>query len=312
MTIYIDVVLIENLFMNYIILFATGYILKMKRRYLNLFISAMIGGVYSILAYMRVLELYSNFFMKIILSITMIYIAYSPKNIKEMLKVLLFFYLISFVFGGCAFAFLYFIKPQEILYRNGVFVGTYPIKITILGAMIGFIVVHIAFYIIKTKINKKNIFCDLTIFIQKDEIELKALIDTGNMLKDPITNRPVIVVEKKSLQGIIPNEILNNLESILGGDTRKKIYSEENINYISKFRVIPFKSLGKENGLLLGFKVDKITIKREENESQINDVIVGIYNYELSKNGRYSALVGLDIIEGSENGEFVENVNGKY
>lgn len=43
MTIYIDVVLIENLCMNYIILFATGYILKTKRNPIRLFFSSLIG-----------------------------------------------------------------------------------------------------------------------------------------------------------------------------------------------------------------------------------------------------------------------------
>ena len=47
MTIYLDVVLFENLCMNYIILFATAYILKMKKKNIRLLISSLIGGIYS-------------------------------------------------------------------------------------------------------------------------------------------------------------------------------------------------------------------------------------------------------------------------
>ena len=136
MTIYLDVVLIENLCMNYIILFATGYLLKIRLKHIKLIISATLGGIYSILAYMEILEIYSNFILKVILSIVMVYIAYKAKNIKQLAKQLIFFYLTSFVFGGCAFALLYFVKPQEILMRNGVLVGTYPLKIAILGGMV--------------------------------------------------------------------------------------------------------------------------------------------------------------------------------
>ena len=136
MTIYLDVVLIENLCMNYIILFATGYLLKIKMKHVRLIISATIGGIYSILAYMEILEIYSNFILKIILSIVMVYIAYKAQNVKQHVKQLIFFYLTSFVFGGCAFALLYFVKPQEILMRNGVLVGTYPLKIAILGGIV--------------------------------------------------------------------------------------------------------------------------------------------------------------------------------
>ena len=112
MTICLDVVLIENLCMNYIILFATGYLLKIKMNHIRLILSAILGGIYSILAYMEILEIYSNFALKIILSIVMVYLAYHAKNVKQLAKQLIFFYLTSFVFGGCAFELLYFIKPQ--------------------------------------------------------------------------------------------------------------------------------------------------------------------------------------------------------
>lgn len=53
MTIYLDVVLLENLCMNYIILFATGYILKTKLNHIRIIIASVLGGVYSIAAYVR-------------------------------------------------------------------------------------------------------------------------------------------------------------------------------------------------------------------------------------------------------------------
>jgi hypothetical protein len=35
----------------------------------------------------------------------------------------------------------------------------------------------------------------------------------------------------------------------------------------------------------------------EENSSKINNVIVGIYDGNLSKTGKYQALIGLDLLE---------------
>ena len=69
--------------------------------------------------------------------------------------------------------------------------------------------------------------------------------------------------------------------------------------YASKIRAIPFKSLGKENGLLLGVKVDEIEVSYQDMEHKIKDVIIGIYNGVLSRNGKYSGLIGLDIINSS-------------
>ncbi len=132
MTIYIDVVLIENLLMNYIILYATGIILKIKMKHLRLFFASLIGAIYTIISYISKVQIYSNFILKFLLSIVIIYVAFNPQKAKNMWKDLLIFYLTSFVFGGAAFALIYIVKPQDILMKNGLFLGTYPLKTVIL------------------------------------------------------------------------------------------------------------------------------------------------------------------------------------
>lgn len=136
MTIYIDIIFLENLFMNYIILYATGIILKAPIKIIRTFLSSTIGSIYAIISYMSILKISSNIFLKVILSISMVYIAYNPKNIKSFFKELIIFYLTSFTFGGVAFALLYFVSPQKILMENGVLVGTYPIKIVLVGGIV--------------------------------------------------------------------------------------------------------------------------------------------------------------------------------
>ena len=118
MTIYIDIVIIENLIMNYIILLATGMVLKIEIKHMRLILASLVGAIYTVLVYMQIIPIYSNFLLKIILSFVIVYIAFRVQSIKQMWKNLLFFYLTSFVFGGTAFALLYIVKPQEILMKN--------------------------------------------------------------------------------------------------------------------------------------------------------------------------------------------------
>lgn len=295
MTIYIDVVLIENIIMNYIILFATAIIIKNKINNIRLLIASILGAIYSVIAYMSVLKIYSNMILKIILSIIIVYVAFNPQTVKKMWKDLLIFYLTSFVFGGATFALIYIVKPQEILMKNGLFLGTYPIKTIILGTIVAFILLITAFTIVKSKISKKDMMCDIEIKLNEKIIRTKAMIDTGNMLREPITNTPVIVVEHTLLYETIPKEILNNLEEILGGDF-EKIPEEIKKEYILKLRVIPFSSLGKQNGMLLGIKPEFVKIILQEKIEQKQDTIIGIYNKSLTKKGEYRALIGLEII----------------
>ena len=295
MTIYIDIVLIENLIMNSIILLATGLILKEKIKTTRILLASLIGAIYSIVSYMSILEIYSSIILKIILSIVMVYVAFNPQTMKKMWKDILIFYLTSFVFGGVAFALIYIVKPQDILMRNGLFLGTYPLKTIMLGAIIAFIIIMTAFSVVKSKITKKDMFCEVEIKLNEKIIETTAMLDTGNLLKEPITNTPVIVVEHTLLYDCLPKEILNHLDEWLGGEF-DNIPEEIKEEYISKLKFIPFSSLGKQNGMLLGIKADYIKIKNMDKEEKKENVIIGIYNKSLTKRGEYRALMGIELL----------------
>lgn len=295
MTIYIDVVFLENLLMNSIILVASGIILKKKIKWIRTILASSLGAIYTIIGYISVLEIYSNLILKVILSILIIYIAFNPQTVKQLWKELLIFYLTSFVFGGVAFALIYVVKPQDILMKNGLFLGTYPLKTVLLAAIVAFIIIIAAFAIVKTKFSKKDMFCDVEVELNNKIIKTRAMIDTGNLLKEPITNTPVIVLEHTLLYECVPKEILDNLESILGGEL-VKIPEEVRNEYISKLKLIPFASLGKQNGMLVGIKADSLKIIQDDQEKENKNVIIGIYNKSLTKRDEYRALIGMDLV----------------
>ncbi|MCI8310248.1 MAG: hypothetical protein HFJ45_08880 [Clostridia bacterium] len=123
----------------------------------------------------------------------------------------------------------------------------------------------------------------------------------GNLLKEPISGLDVIIVEKSSLKELISEDILKNLKNIING---KWLTSNCDNVYDYKFNIIPFKSLGNENGILLGFKPDYIKIYDEEIHLK-NDVIVGIYDGKLSKVNLYTSLIGLNILKEEKKNEFI-------
>lgn len=297
MTIYLDIVILENICMNFIILFATGIINKTKINYIRIFAASLLGGIYAVVSYMSILEVYSNVLVKVLLSICMVYIAFKSEKIKILFKQLLIFYLTSFTFGGVSFALLYFIRPQDIFMKNGIYIGTYPVKIVLISGIIGFAILVIAFKVIKGKINKNNMYCQININLFNNNKKVKAVIDTGNFLKEPITGAPVIVVEKEALVDLVDEEIINNIEKIINGNIKEDIDISK---YSSRIRLIPFSSLGRKNGLLLGISVDSIEIEFEDISRTVNNAIIGIYNDTLSSTKKYNALVGLELIENTE------------
>ena len=306
-TIYVDIVLLENLCMNYIILFSTAYILKLKIKHLRIFLSSLLGAVYAILAYTNIIPMYTSVITKIILSICMIYIAYYPKHIKGLLKELIVFYLVSFALGGCAFALLYIVRPQDIFMVDGVYIGTYPLKIALLGGITGFIITYVAFKVVKSRVTKNEIIYKVIVKFDEKELETNVMLDTGNMLKDPISGEAVVLIEKQKLYEIMPKNLLDNIEKVLGGEFKE----EQEVKYRTRLRIIPFTSVGKQNGMMLGIKVDEVKIITDVDEIINQNVIVCVYDKTFSKSGRYFGLIGLDILERSEKkNESFENAKG--
>ena len=281
MIVYADVVFIENLIINSVILYVTLLIRKVKISIVRILISSALGSLYAVIS----IKINNNFIMKIILSVLMIAIIYPTKNKKRFLETIILFYLISITAGGSAIAISYLIQDYKISELNNLPIISFPILISGLGTVVGIILIMATINHLKNRISKKDIFFDVEIYIEDKKEKLKALLDTGNMLKDPLSNKPVMIATKRSLKSIIPEEILDNINLILGGDKIGKLITK-------RIKLIPFNSLGNEHGILIGIKSDKIVI----NNNEIKDVIIGIYEKEFSKTRRYDALIGIDLL----------------
>ena len=292
MTLYIDLILLENIIMNYIIILATGMVCRVNIKHIRVLLASILGAIYAILVYIIDLKIYTNPIVKVLISVCMIYISFDFVNIKILLKQLLIFYLTSFCFGGAAYYLLHNINPNMIKSVNGVLIGTYPIKIAILGGILGFFIINISFRIIISKLFKKDMIYEVEIFYNEKSSDIKAILDIVNLLTEPITKTPVLIVESEKLKGIIPKDILNNIENVIYNNYFENI--DEEIK--TRCSIIPFSSIGKDNGIIIGFRPDYIKIYTEEGEEIRKKVVVGIYNNKIARNGLYSGLIGLNLL----------------
>ena len=295
MEVYLDIIFVENVIMNSIIIYATSIFSKAKPKTIRIILASAIGAIYVIVAYITKAKIYSNIFIKILLSVLIVYVAFNPQKVQNLWKYFIIFQLTTCLFGGVAYSMIYLIKPQNIFIQNGMFVGDYAMKTIFLGAVIGVILVILSVKIIKSKIFPKDMIYEIQIKIFGEQIKLQAMIDTGNLLKEPFTGIPVIVVEKNALYEIIPMELLENLEEILMGNM-EKISEETRQKYAPRLKVIPFSSLGKQNGMLVGVKADEVIIEGEY-PKKIEPSIIGIYDKSLTKRGEYKALLGLELVK---------------
>jgi len=281
MTVYIDVIFIENLFMNYAILLSCTKFLKLKKSNFRIIISSLIGAIYSVVCIWNFYFIEELSF-KIILSFLLVKLAFKCEDLNQFLKQTITFYIISIIYGGLCFACIFFFNLKITSY-------TY-----ILIFLIGFIGVKIfdkGLKLLKTAFLNKSMFYDLEIIVMNKKIKAYGFLDTGNHLKEPISGNPVVIVYKKIFGNVLEKDFLKE------ASCKHILKLEEEISkstYKEKIRIIPFKSVGMQNGVMLGVKPDKIKISNETEYIEKNNVIVALSDKPLSS--KYNALIGLDAI----------------
>lgn len=293
---YLDILWIDNLFMNFIILWVTSRITKNKGAVWRLWLAAIIGATYAVILFMPQFGIFSRFTMKIALSLTMLLIAYKFRSFKEYMKILGIFYAVTFVFGGAALGLFYFSKDTIDIIGGVFYIKNYPVKILFISSTLVIILIRTLWIIIRNRHMGANLLYKVMIEFGKESIEMSALLDTGNALCDPISHAPVIIVEYQQIKSILPTEIRiiftshqeNDLEFVTRMITRS--------SWLERFRMIPYTALGKPNGMLIGLKPDRVLVYIHENWHVINNIIVGIYNQKLSKDEQYQALIHPEII----------------
>ncbi len=113
---------------------------------------------------------------------------------------------------------------------------------------------------------EETAFADVELIDGEARIALKGLIDSGNGLYDPISHRPVSVVERACLEGCVELE------------------------RPEKFRVIFYHTLGGE-GMMQAFEIEKLKVKWEGQDWVIEKALLGLYDGKIAKSGGYQMIL---------------------
>ncbi|MDR7870075.1 MAG: sigma-E processing peptidase SpoIIGA [Tissierellaceae bacterium] len=296
MYIILEYYLLENFFINFLVLYTTNKITKSKIKTKGIIIGTIISTLYSLIIFLPSLLFLTSFIFKIIISAIIIYITFNSKSIKTFLYQWLCFYIVSFIFAGAIMSLTSnFTNITKAISKEINLFKIFEIKHIIVGIIIALLISIIVFSYNHRKKQIEKLLVDAKISIKDQTVIIKALVDTGNSLKDPLSNRNVFVVELSKLHSILPDELINfyrdkfktNIEDIL-------------LNLMDKFPItlVPFKSIGNDNGIILGFKPDSVIIRlpNEGEDIELSKIIIGIYNGHLSNEGEFSGLLDYESI----------------
>ena len=200
MVIYIDLLILLNFIFDYLILLTTAIVLRRKINKLKIFLASLIGEI-SIIFLIFNLNYIIIIISKIMIAILLNIISFNYKDIKYTFNNLIYFYMLSIILAG----FIYFFKVNNINYFFSLLIGPF--------------ILYIYYYQNKRiKTNYKNYYNINIVFKNNKNINCIGYLDTGNKLIDPISNKPVILLDKRLCKGVIqirtpiyvPYNVLNN------------------------------------------------------------------------------------------------------
>ena len=263
---------------------------------MRLFVASLIGSIYTLVVFPS-LQFMGKVTIKLSISILMIIISFNPEKLNQFLKQISAFYMVSFAFAGAIIGIFYILNNS--FKFTGISFKDFDelTKFLVIGILIALILIRYILKFYQGKINKENFITNIIIGLNNKEVELTALIDTGNSLKEPISKKPVIIAEYKALENILPNSIRDMYKTNKELDLIQIGKIMEEVSDDIKLRLIPFKSLGNDNGILIGFKPDKIKIYLEsETKNLTDDIIVAIYNDKLATDEVYNGLLHPELL----------------
>ncbi|WIV11235.1 sigma-E processing peptidase SpoIIGA [Proteiniborus sp. MB09-C3] len=290
MYIYAEYLLLENMIINYILLYLTKKFTKTEANNIRVLLASFIGAIYSLVIFFPSLRFMTKFIIKFSVSILIIIVAFNPVKIKKFIRLIATFYVMAFIFAGASLA-LFYLADVKAYAGNGIFyIRDFPVKMLVLAVSISYILIKIVWGYIQSILTKNKIYMPIVVGLNNKSVEVMGLIDTGNLLRDPLTQTPVIIIQFSAIKDLLPKEVQSIFEKYKENDLQA--ISEIMVENASslKFRLIPYKSLGKENGMLIGFKPDNVIVKDDEDKS-FCDIIVGIYNNNLASDDNYVALL---------------------
>lgn len=278
--IYMDVFFMVNLTMDTILLKLASSYIKPHTTFLRCIAG---GAAGSLLSALSLLLSYDNMVTHMLISyiftaVVMVFVTFGKCNVKQFVRRAGSLYFVTVVLGGAmnlVYDYTYFGYML-----HGIFSTVYANPVNLARMLVFTGASYILLNTLSKVFRRKAAYeqtVKVTLVYRDRDIELRGLIDTGNSLIDPYYGKPVHIAEYESLQRILE-----------GVDIHRE-----------KYRLVPFHSLGRKNGLVEVIEFDEIIVLSADSlDDDSRHIIysernpaIGLYHARLSGDRKYEMLL---------------------
>lgn len=270
-TVYADLLFLINFCMDFLCMVAVSKITSRHLSYLRASIGAAIGGAYSVVALFMPDIGSFELISALLCCIFMCLVVFSRKDggIKEILTASATYFLCSALLGGIMTAVFNLLNSYELDLQN---VGSNDIPIWLLISVGTFSLLstYLGGKLLRRRCLRKTALVTVT-FLKKN-INFNAMYDSGNLLSDSISGRPVIVADThyaKELLGFEPT--VENAAHITDEQVTRRI------------SLVPYATASGQR-MMIAFRPDKTTVKSENKTSDVS-ALIGFANITCAVDG---------------------------
>jgi stage II sporulation protein GA (sporulation sigma-E factor processing peptidase) len=244
-TIYIDVLIVLNIYVNYFLLRATAKFTHTLLKTWRCILAAVFGSLFSLLILAPDINFFLNLLIKLAAAALVVFAAFGFKDIAVYVKLLLYFYGVNFIFAGVMLTFYLLLKPSFMQYNNSFVYIDFSLAALVVFTVLAYGIICL----VRLLLDKKTDDVKYTVTIKHGRklVCMDGFADTGNVLLDSFTGKHVI---------ICPND---GTADLFNGIT---VLSDDLSAIPKGFRLLPF-STASGSGLLPIFKPDEVIIMNE-------------------------------------------------
>ena len=259
--IYADSFFLLQFFLNLYLLGAVNHMLYHTVTGRRILLGAALGAVCALFPFLIPIKLlYSvpiSFLLSMIVMSVFTFRSYKGAQIKVILEKML---IATLLLGGLL-TFLLKLLPKERLFSRFLWVLA-------LGAVCYVVTRHLI-----KKPEEESIMCKVSLEEGCKRMTVNALLDTGNSLVEPISSKPVAVLEEAVFK-----------ELFEGKEPRG-------------YRIIPYHSVGKTNGILEGYLLTRMIVELQGVQKECREVYVAVSKEGILSGKEYQMILNPGVLK---------------
>lgn len=253
-TVYVDLLFLINFSMDFLCFFLTAKLLNRRLPVFRALAASAAGGIYSDAVLFINVGRIASLAIDIAVCAAMCAIVFlSRKEIRSLPLCTLVYLAVSMALGGFMTALFNLLNSSGLTVSDGDSAsdGISVWMFAFLAAAAG-IMTLLGGKFFRRKTCEKSAEVEITYGGKK--VKLRAMTDSGNLLREPISGRPCIVADVSSVGSIIPPEVVRAVKS-------KDISAIETFapQTARNIRIVPARTASGD-GMLIALKAEQITV----------------------------------------------------